>query len=400
MEQECGNVGKDGDKKRCRETSPTTTASNTNQRKKTKKGSESPKMPSSSVTASYLPSPPSFASSPEANDMTDHFSPLSYDPHHDTVKSTLPPLLDLSGANIVLPSTGGFSTFDCGFCNEDTPCVCREIAVVQANDQLDHGFIKSGDYSQISRADIPPVAPGSILSNMASYQPAVSLRRKSHGQGVNTIFPILPPTQLPMASTSIATCSGDPRNCLACVGDTFGRAFCTAIEDIISNDSDCLNCPHEQRCNEASSTYNQSVSCGYQSDPDRRNMIPTSDAWRRIQEHPNASFADLTLLAEVVSRRSKCAEPRVMISPPPERIALPPVHDNSYSDADRGAVLLTDPHAHFREKQKERVQRMSPPLRLVPEEALIRCAQRRVREVPADGVRDALRLLDAKFAQP
>jgi hypothetical protein len=53
-------------------------------------------------------------------------------------------------------------------------------------------------------------------------------------------------------------------------------------------------------------------------------------------------------------------------------------------------VLLTDPHAHFREK--ERARKSTSPPRMQE-----KCGQRRVREVQADAVREALRLLDGKF---
>jgi hypothetical protein len=55
-------------------------------------------------------------------------------------------------------------------------------------------------------------------------------------------------------------------------------------------------------------------------------------------------------------------------------------------------VLLTDPHERYHQQQREQ------PPRLVPQEVLIECGRRRIREVNADGVREALRLLDSKFA--
>ena len=50
---------------------------------------------------------------------------------------------------------------------------------------------------------------------------------------------------------------------------------------------------------------------------------------------------------------------------------------------------------------RERTGAPSPSLQLVPQEVLVQCGrQQRVREVHADAVRDALRLLDAKFSLP
>ncbi|KAG6842571.1 hypothetical protein C0991_000097 [Blastosporella zonata] len=127
--------------------------------------------------------------------------------------------------------------------------------------------------------------------------------------------------------------------------------------------------------------------------------MPTNDAWRQLKSHPNVSFADLALLAEVVSRRSKCTGPRVVISPAlgsitPERTTSPPV---SNLPAGQEPILLTDPHAHYREKELVRSNGLPPSPRLVPQEVLISCGRQRVREVQTDAVRAALRLLDAKF---
>lgn len=61
-------------------------------------------------------------------------------------------------------------------------------------------------------------------------------------------------------------------------------------------------------------------------------------------------------------------------------------------------MLLTDPHAHYHEVQRGRVG--TPSLQLVPQDILIQCGRRRVREVQTDSVREALRLLDARFPMP
>ncbi|KAG6337327.1 hypothetical protein ID866_1752 [Astraeus odoratus] len=134
---------------------------------------------------------------------------------------------------------------------------------------------------------------------------------------------------------------------MACADDNFGRAFCQAIN---------------------------------------HSMLKT---------HPNVAFADLTLLAEVVARRSKCTGSRVVISPAPGSITPERSTTTQHDPNNKGlSVLPTDPHERLHRQQLER---NSPP-RLVPQDVLIECGRRRVREVNADGVREALRLLDSKFA--
>ena len=136
--------------------------------------------------------------------------------------------------------------------------------------------------------------------------------------------------------------------------------------------------------------------------------MPTSEAWRQIKSHPNAAFTDLSLLAEVVARRSKCTGPRVEISPAPGSIT--PERDLSpglglpafIQQLDSQSIILTDPHAQYHERQRTRGSGSgtSSPPQLVPQDVLVKCGRQRVREVMTDGVRDALRLLDARFAVP
>ena len=134
--------------------------------------------------------------------------------------------------------------------------------------------------------------------------------------------------------------------------------------------------------------------------------IPCDAAWRQIKSHPNAAFTDLSLLAEVVARRSKCTGPRVEITPAPGAItperglspglSLPPFAQ----PFDSQSIILTDPHAQYHERQRSRGNGTASPPQLVPQDVLVKCGRQRVREVMADGVRDALRLLDASFGAP
>ncbi|OBZ79289.1 hypothetical protein A0H81_00886 [Grifola frondosa] len=118
--------------------------------------------------------------------------------------------------------------------------------------------------------------------------------------------------------------------------------------------------------------------------PTTSETIPCDDAWRQIKSHPNVSFADLTLLAEVVARRSKCTGPRVEISPAPgsvtpERGISPPTGALApfSQQMDSQAIILTDPHAQYHERQRARVGGASSPPQLVPQEVLVRCGRQR-----------------------
>ena len=280
------------------------------------------------------------------------------------------------------------------------------------------------------RSPIPPERV-SILDNLPAYQPPVPLRRRPVNPGLKTLFPVSPSTA---ASTTAkpttsapATCSGDPSNCLACADDVFGKAFCTAIGESVASDIPCADCPDRPQSNAVKNPTRLCCGnpgmCGSGSCTSSRpspltlpdsdmstDTMPTNDAWRQLKSHPNVAFADLSLLADVVARRSKCTGPRVVISPPPrcitpERTVTPTPHQaisqiSADESSDNHPILLTDPHAHYREKHHRQTHPLPSPPRLVPHEELVKCNRPRlVREVHAEAVRDALRLLDAKFGQ-
>ncbi len=112
---------------------------------------------------------------------------------------------------------------------------------------------------------------------------------------------------------------------------------------------------------------------------DSSEYIATNDAWQKLKAHPNVQFADLSLLAEVVASRSKCLGPRLQIT-------------SQISHSNDSSTQFTNTQSFAQARGK------SPPLQLVPQEVLLECGRRRMRHVHADGVKEALRLLDAKFS--
>ena len=331
---------------------------------------------------------------------------------------TIPSELDQPGLNDILDFSttikdvnidSAFPQFNCGFCTDETPCVCRELAMNQLNQSSTQDYYKTTVFTDPSvPVELPTVdaEPGSssktdssMLENLP-YQPPVPLRRKPSKISSKSIFPVYPPSADSGSgkSSSSATCSGDPSNCAACNDDAFGKAFCSAIEETVNTRAACENCPAHYldgpldfapRCGPASngafcgtapecasclsSTSNPTGTTVIQYEPDTpQDFIPTNDAWQRIKAHPNVQFADLSLLAEVVASRSKCTGPRIVLTPPPD-------HHSNLNSSDRST------------KVKEEAPR------LVPQEILLECGRRRVREVHSEAVREALRLLDAKF---
>ena len=260
-----------------------------------------------------------------------------------------------------------FERFDCGFCDDNTPCVCREILHQHVADRIgriDQPTVK------IDHVEAPRVASSStsqaqssILDHLPAYQPPVPLRRKALNEQTarrNSIFPIIRPESEP------PTCSGDPRNCRACASDDFGKAFCDAVNDsmAVSEAVDAMDTSEDPGINR----------------PVSQAMVPCDDAWRKLKSHPNVEFSDLKLLADVVARRSKCTGPRVVISPAlgsvtPERVATPTVSSS------RSSGLPTLPRGI-----------------LDTQDGTIVTGRQRVgiRAVPMEAVQAALDLLDAK----
>ncbi|KAJ3890289.1 hypothetical protein GG344DRAFT_49885 [Lentinula edodes] len=332
-------------------------------------------------------SPPSMASSPGSNDTSDTpFSPIPLDHHHLTAAHSS--ILNLSTSD-KYDSYADHSVFmSCGFCSEHLPCVCRD-AFPSSTDMVPKSEIFENTAPGIIRIGSPvPHGTPSILDELPAFQPAVPLRRRQAAASV----PVKPVVLVPAP-----TCSGDPSNCLACADDSFGKAFCDALGKSVAAQTSSGSTSENLSINPAEVSLGSHELIDQQPEGE---SISTSDAWKQLKSHPNVAFSDLALLADVVARRSKCTGPRVVISPAPgsitpERIASPDLLVNSPEKSnDSEAVVLTDPHALFR---KQEMARSSPP-RLVPQEILMQCGQERLRQVQAAGVREALRLLDAKYA--
>ncbi|KAF4623637.1 hypothetical protein D9613_001901 [Agrocybe pediades] len=357
-----------------------------------------PLPPSVAFHMSTTSSTPSMASTPDSNGTSDtQFSVMPYDLQAEISTDAFNQFpadigMERKTASACLTS---FSTFGCGFCDESSLCVCREIAVQHIVNANAHDF-KTTAYDEPpalvgQNHDMPPhqtPKPMSILDNLPAYQPPVALRKRPGKTAMNSVFPVK--TMAASEKKIDANCSGDPSNCLACGDDAFGKAFCAAMGYTAS--AVCDDCP--SKANSSSSAG--SGCCGLSGDgmpcatcPSTKNTtlspeeasdyMPTNAAWLKLKAHPNVEFADLTLLAEVVSSRSKCSGPQLVLA-------------SSQQDAKQNATGCGDNIVDALRRDGA-----SPPPRLVPQEILLECGRRRVRQVHADGVREALRMLDAKF---
>jgi hypothetical protein len=127
----------------------------------------------------------------------------------------------------ILANIHSLLPFNCGFCDESTVCVCRDIVISQvvdidgdifSNPEVNLDAVASSQIELLVRhdardANIKVSSRGnlSILDNLPGYQPPVPLKRRSGGTPVNSVFRVQPaPTSQDSESSSGATCSGDP----------------------------------------------------------------------------------------------------------------------------------------------------------------------------------------------
>ena len=354
------------------------------------------------------PPTPSLVSSPSSNISLENGVPLqALSPGQaDDMFPPAVPILDSifnfpsSSKTSVFGGTHSIGTFECGLCTDGTSCVCREMVLNTPTTSFKTEDVETtASLAPVALPPGPQIGAQSILDNLPPYQPPVPLRRRPDVRPLRLLFPVVPLSRNPSSQVTprgSADCSGDPSNCLACADDVFGQAFCAAVGESLAAGGPCVDCPRGTKLTTDGLHSNLSQEGGNPAE-----TIPTSDAWRQLKSHPNTSFADLTLLAEVVARRSKCTGPTVVISPPPgsvtpERASSPvPPKDGPPVSVDDDVIRLSDPHSHYHMKERELPACLSPHL---ASEELVRCSRTRsVREVHAAGVREALALLDSRF---
>ncbi|EIW86613.1 hypothetical protein CONPUDRAFT_161328 [Coniophora puteana RWD-64-598 SS2] len=364
--------------------------------------------PDTPIDPSIAPYTPSDTSMLSPIDPSGSLYPRAH-PQHTTYNSTsanMTSMLDFPSDQsqaIEMDVQDSMESARCVLCNPAQPCVCMSIQSTEAQHSSSHAHQPQAVIEQHQMSFNSQPTEYSILDNLPAYQEPVPLRRRAPaGQSSRPVFPVSPVQQDSIAQEMTAQCSGDPSNCMACADDQFGQAFCQAIGQSVSQEALCSDCPRLNSQADAvvvgdcCGNINRCGSCGIapmlsssSHAPRLSDTIPTNDAWRQIKSHPNVDFTDLSLLAEVVARRSQCPGSRVITEPTQYQ---PPSHYG------QDAVELTqfgDPgHSYVRKPDRAE----SPP-RLVPQKVLIECGRRRMREVNMDGVREALRLLDAKFGQ-
>lgn len=364
------------------------------------------------------PSPTSTSSIPDSSiGSLDHLPTFETQGRHVTDYSgaVYDPLFDFTSTGVYSPADAAaveaamqmnVFALSCAMCGQSS-CGCAGLAA--AAEQAATPPLKievDTDTFNFDLTMLPPTPESmpSILDNLPPYQPPVPLRRRTTNSNFKSVFPVAMPVSDCPVGTNGASCSGDPSNCLACKDDQFGQAFCAAIGQSLASSPPCANCPSQSTgatpgsgccgnpagcCRNSPSTISRTASPIAAPAPHlaggAAQTIACDDAWRQIKaSNPQVSFADLSLLAEVVARRSKCTGPRVVISPAPGAITPERAH-MSPAMASRtvpGSDLFGSAPPAYQEQ---------------PSSVSIQCGKPSVRELPAEAVRDAMRLLEIMY---
>ncbi|KAH3675743.1 hypothetical protein WICMUC_002535 [Wickerhamomyces mucosus] len=116
----------------------------------------------------------------------------------------------------------------CGFCSDDSPCVCREAAKEAANaiTELQNQSRTKSVYSENTENTLPPISRHSSVSSIQKlpvFHPGPSVE-------ISGISTPPPPTKPSSADKSSGGgCTGNPGTCSQCQMDPMSTLFCTTI---------------------------------------------------------------------------------------------------------------------------------------------------------------------------
>ncbi|KAI0465349.1 hypothetical protein LJB42_000581 [Komagataella kurtzmanii] len=175
---------------------------------------------------------------------------------------------------------------ECGFCSDDTPCVCREVAREQAQ-------LERANKELLAETSLPPIINGranSLTSNARQSLPvlhpgpSVSLKtdapaisRHPSNKDLKTLSTVV--TALAEGeSQNRGSCTGNPGTCSQCQRDPMSTLFCTTIA---SKDEEKAPLPKIQ----------DNV------------FIPCSDAYKTLSRHANFNEVNFnTLIGKLTTK--------------------------------------------------------------------------------------------------
>lgn len=233
---------------------------------------------------------------------------------------------------------------NCGFCTDDTPCVCREAAKEAAlfNDALN----SEQDESNGSRTPLPPIQINTNnirKSSLPVMHPGPSVEVREIANLTPGAVPTVVGPTTRMSNSMITNensdqdtqeyaespaktaggCTGNPGTCEQCQMDPMSTLFCTTVanKEKDDNESDTKPSPSESKTSEVLKTSNElsisrtssrtslpSISI---TDPSSQNsdmFIPCSDAYKTLSRHKKFNSVDFSTLVGKLTTRGMQVE--------------------------------------------------------------------------------------------
>lgn len=130
---------------------------------------------------------------------------------------------------------------NCGFCSDDTPCVCREAAQEAARLNVTLQDLASDEHDAVESRTLPPIKVDVSANRKSSLPvlhpgPSVEIREIANlptGSALgssNSNGSLQPTTPQPVDSESKPSgCTGNPGQCTQCQADPMSTLFCTTV---------------------------------------------------------------------------------------------------------------------------------------------------------------------------
>lgn len=237
---------------------------------------------------------------------------------------------------------------NCGFCTDDTPCVCREAAKEAANinTTLNNDILQDDELKDEVGTSLPPILNSNSFRKTSlpvmHPGPSVEIRdiaNLSPGAVPNVVGPSsrqpaqsslvelaaaaeastpTPQPQTPSASTfssggrestsEPSGCTGNPGTCGQCQMDPMSTLFCTTVANIGKRESAVRDLQQKEQELEKKKQLEEEKKLKEQAQQESGMFIPCSDAYKTLSRHKKFSSVDFSTLVGKLTTRGMQVE--------------------------------------------------------------------------------------------
>jgi hypothetical protein len=226
-----------------------------------------------------------------------------------TKSSSSSEIRSLSHTNPVtfnIPTADGSSIpFEsCGFCSEDSPCVCREIETEHQKQQQEAlKEIRLKKQAQDANKEEQRKVKLSAEIEQKEKELIMELTKNMKNEDLSQII----------------KCNGDPGTCLQCKTDPLSNQFCKTVAEKAESSKSCVSLPSITSMTALSSTRSSSLSSGYVLPPlDSLNLkqqyIPCADAYKTISNHLDVRHVGVSNIANNLHTKGMFVEVGSVVS--------------------------------------------------------------------------------------